>query len=173
MKQRILTFYFLCHKPPTITRLLEGEGIMVSRGGCKVSEALPSYWNNYEATWKWQENENNKRGQASGWRAHETWWWDNSYATSHPASKPGIHHVFANNFTPPNTVGLDLPWQCLLPAYSWKKNKMKHLEWARRNWDEDFSDISCTDECSVQQESHQIFCCRKCGEPPKSKPRYV
>lgn len=50
-------------------------------------------------------------------------------------------------------------------------NKAKRLQWARDNIEIFFDDIVWTDETSVQLESHKRFCCRKKGEPPKSKPR--
>ena len=51
-------------------------------------------------------------------------------------------------------------------------NRVKRLEWARKYKDDDFADVVFTDETTIQQESHRRFCCRKKGEPPKSKPRY-
>ena len=52
-------------------------------------------------------------------------------------------------------------------------NKVKRLAWATANLGETFDDVIWTDECTVQLESHRRFCCRKMGEPPKPKPRYV
>ena len=50
-------------------------------------------------------------------------------------------------------------------------NKQKRLEWAQNNQNIDFEDIVWTDESTIQLETHMRFCCRKKGEPPKSKPR--
>ena len=50
-------------------------------------------------------------------------------------------------------------------------NKVKRLEWAQRNKDEDFNDVIWTDECTVQLENHRRFCCRRVGHTPKPKPR--
>lgn len=50
-------------------------------------------------------------------------------------------------------------------------NKHKRLEWARKYKDKAFRDVVFTDECTIQQESHRRFCCRKRGEPPKNKPK--
>lgn len=52
-------------------------------------------------------------------------------------------------------------------------NKVKRLQWARDNIRKDFDDVVWTDETTVQLETHRRFCCRKKGEPPKSKPRYI
>ena len=55
-------------------------------------------------------------------------------------------------------------------------NKVKRLDWARtyaHEADAGFLDVIFTDETSIQLESHRRFCCRKVGEPPKPKPRYV
>ena len=52
-------------------------------------------------------------------------------------------------------------------------NKVKRLEWARLHEGDRFEDAIFTDESSIQLESHRRFCCRKQGEPPKNKPRWV
>ena len=52
-------------------------------------------------------------------------------------------------------------------------NKVKRLEWAKANEKVSFEDVVWTDESSIQLETHRRFCCRKKGEPPKNKPRYI
>jgi len=52
-------------------------------------------------------------------------------------------------------------------------NKQKRLDFAREHRSDNFANVLFTDECSVQLESHRRQCCRKVGEPPKNKPRYV
>ena len=52
-------------------------------------------------------------------------------------------------------------------------NMQKRLEWALENKDDTFDDVIFTDECTVQMESHRRFCCRKEGEAPRPKPRYI
>ena len=52
-------------------------------------------------------------------------------------------------------------------------NKPKRVEWARQYSDDGFANVVWTDECTVQLEIHRRFCCRKKGEPPRPKPRYV
>jgi len=55
----------------------------------------------------------------------------------------------------------------------WESNKLKRLEWAQKHINDEFDDVIWSDECSVQLETHHCFCCRKKGEAPKSKLRYV
>ena len=45
-------------------------------------------------------------------------------------------------------------------------NKVKRLEWALRNKDDEFDDVIWSDECTIQLENHQRFCCRKVGHAP-------
>ena len=52
-------------------------------------------------------------------------------------------------------------------------NKAKQLQWAKDHQHENFMDVVWTDECTVQLETHRRFSCRKKGEPPHNKPRYV
>ena len=52
-------------------------------------------------------------------------------------------------------------------------NKVKRLHWAEQYINDNFENVVWTDECTVQLESHRRFCCRKRGERPKPKPRYV
>ena len=52
-------------------------------------------------------------------------------------------------------------------------NKGKRLEWACEHLHDNFDNVVWTDKCSVQLESHKRFCCRKQGEPPRLKPRWV
>ena len=52
-------------------------------------------------------------------------------------------------------------------------NKQKRLDRACEHLQDNFDDAVWTDECSVQLESQKRFCCRKQGEPPRPKPRFV
>ena len=75
----------------------------------------------------------------------------------------------------------ELGWTTRRTAYCQmvrQANKAKRLEWAHAHLHETeaeagFSDIIFTDETSVQLESHRRFSCRKTGERPKNKPRYI
>ena len=50
-------------------------------------------------------------------------------------------------------------------------NKVKRLDWAKENANENFDDVIWTDETSVQLECHRRFCCRKKSQKPRYKPR--
>ena len=50
-------------------------------------------------------------------------------------------------------------------------NKVKRLEWALRNQNDEFDDVIWSDECTIQLENHRRFCCRKVGHAPKPKPK--
>ena len=50
-------------------------------------------------------------------------------------------------------------------------NKQKCLEWALSHRTDDFHDVICSDETTVQLESHCHFCCRKKGQKPRYKPQ--
>ena len=52
-------------------------------------------------------------------------------------------------------------------------NKVKRLAWAQEHLDDSFDSVIWTDECGVQMESHRRFACRKRGEAPRPKPRYL
>ena len=55
-------------------------------------------------------------------------------------------------------------------------NKTKRLAWAQQHLQEcsvGFTNVIWTDECTVQLETHRQFCCRKRGQPPRNKPRYM
>lgn len=52
-------------------------------------------------------------------------------------------------------------------------NKEKRLAWALRNRNGTFEDVVWSDESSIQLETHRRFCCRKKGEWPRNKPRFV
>ena len=57
-----------------------------------------------------------------------------------------------------------------------QNNKEKRLQWAQEylNESEDgFDNVIWSDESSIQCETHKRFCYRKKNCPPKSKPRYV
>ena len=50
-------------------------------------------------------------------------------------------------------------------------NKQKRLQWALAHVNDEFHNIICTDETTVQMESHCRFCCRKRGQKPHYKPQ--
>ena len=52
-------------------------------------------------------------------------------------------------------------------------NKEKRLQWVLQHQHDNFDDVIWTDESSIQLENHRRFCCRKEGQRPKPKLRYV
>ena len=55
-------------------------------------------------------------------------------------------------------------------------NKAKRLQFTQDFLHEaatGFNDVVFTDETSIQLESHRLFCCRKRGQLPKTKSRYI
>ena len=66
-----------------------------------------------------------------------------------------------------------LGWTFRGSSYCRDENKVKRLQWCLQNRSNNFNDVLWTDECSVQAESHRRFCCRKKGEKPRNKPRYI
>ena len=52
-------------------------------------------------------------------------------------------------------------------------NKEKRLAWAHEHLGDLFDDVIFTDETSIQMETHHCFCCRKQGQAPRPKPKYV
>lgn len=54
-----------------------------------------------------------------------------------------------------------------------EENKVKRLQWSEQHKDDNFDDVIWTDKATVQLETHRRFYCRKVGQAPKPKPRYV
>ena len=52
-------------------------------------------------------------------------------------------------------------------------NKEKRVLWANEYKDDAFENVMFTDEATIQLENHRRFSCRKEGQLPKPKPRYV
>ena len=52
-------------------------------------------------------------------------------------------------------------------------NKQERLQWAQQHLGQSFEDVIWTDESTIQLESHRRFACRKRGEAPRPKPRYI
>ena len=50
-------------------------------------------------------------------------------------------------------------------------NKLKRLDWAKKNIEDSFEDCIYSDETTVQLENHRRFCCSKTGQKPRYKPR--
>lgn len=171
-KQRILHFYQLGLKPPSIRRALEEEGLKASRQG--ITMFLKCYHNTGTIN----------RKQGSGRRGKITAeiraLVEERMRTDDETSAVQLHAMIAEKgYTLSITTVLrcrrSMGWTFRGSAYCQlirSVNKAKRLEWARAHRGYSFEDVIFTDECSVQLESHRRFCCRKVGEKPKNKPRY-
>lgn len=171
-KQRILFFYFRGCRSPTIAKLLEDEGIFVSRRG------VAKFIIRYLATGSIA------RRPGSGRRTKITEdvkrIVDEQMTVDDETTATQLHVLLVD-------LGYSLSLRTILRCRStlgWtfrgsaycqlirEANRIKRLAWARKYKDDDFTNVVFTDETTVQQESHRRFCCRKRGEPPKNKPRY-
>ncbi len=170
-KQRILFFFFQGYRPPTISRRLEDEGIFVSRRG------VAKFVKRYLATGtiarcpgsggKTKITDDIKRIVEEKMRQD-----DETTATQLHVLLTGLGYSLSlRTILRCRTI---LGWTFWGSAYCQlirEPNKVKRLAWALKYKDDDFSDVVYTDECTIQQESHRRFCCRKRGEPPKNKPK--
>ena len=170
-KQRILIFFSHGTRAPTIARRLEDEGIVVSRR--KVAKFLKRYFETGTIArrpgsgGKTKITDEVKRIVEEQMRCD-----DETTATQlHVLLVSHGYQLSLRTILRTRTV---LGWTFRGSAYCQlirEPNKLKRLEWARKNLNNNFSDVVFTDECSVQQESHRRFCCRKQGEAPKNKPK--
>lgn len=174
-KKRILLFQAQGYRPPKIAKILEGEGIVVSRRG--VAKFL-------------------SRVRATGLTARRA---GSGRPTKLTAEVKEIIEAAMRNDDETTAVQLHallvskghnlslttilrcrkaLGWTFRGSAYCQmirEANKVKRLQWATQYLHEaktGFLNVIFTDETSVQLESHRRFCCQKRGEPPKNKPRY-
>ena len=170
-KQRFLYFYFQGLRVPTISRLLENEGIVVSRRG------VVKFLKRYLATGTIA------RRPGSGARMKITdevkRIVEEQMRLDDETTATQLHVLlvrlgYSLSLRTVLRCRTTLGWTFRGSAYCQlirEQNKRKRLEWALKFKDDDFSDVVFTDESSIQQQSHRRFCCRKRGEPPKSKPR--
>ena len=172
-KQKVLFFYLRSHRPATISRLLEEEGIHVSRR--RVARFIARYLATGSIA----------RRPGSGGRSKITEdvkkIVDEQTKVDDETTATQLHVLLTNRGYKLSLRTIlrcrtTLGWTFRGSAYCQlirEANKAKRLAWALKYKDEDFSDVIFTDESSIQQESHRRFCCRKRGEPPKNKPRLV
>ena len=170
-KQRILFWLFEGYRAPTISRRLENEGIFVSRRG--VSKFIKRYLST--GTIGRQPGSGGKTKITDEVKKIV----DERMAIDDETTATQLHVIltsFGYNLSLSTILRCrtTLGWTYRGSAYCQlirDANKIKRLDWARTNKDDDFADVVFTDETSVQQESHRRFCCHKRGERPKSKPR--
>ena len=172
-KQRILVHYGNGYKAPTISKLLREEGVRCSQVG--IAKFIK----------KFQDTGNINRRVGSGrpskitseikqivedqmWRDDET-----TAVQLHRILTDKGYRISLRTVLRCRTA---LGWTFRGSAYCQhmrKSNKVKRLAWAREHLHDSFDTVIWTDECSVQMESHRRFCCRKRGEAPRPKPRFV
>ena len=175
-KERILFFHRKDYCAPTITKRLHDEGITVSRRG--VSDFLVRVKLTGDIT----------RRPGSGKPSKQT---DDVKAVIEDAMRADDETTVKELREQLATQGKRLSGSTVLRcrrSLGWtprgsaycqmirEANKAKRLAWAKEYLHEaaeGFLDIIFTDETSIQMESHRRFCCRKKGEPPKNKPRYI
>ena len=175
-KRRILFYHAKGYHAPTITARLGEEGIVVSRRG--VSDFLLRV----ETTGSIARRRGSGRPSKQTYEVKETV--ENAMrADDETTVKELCEQLTAKGSTLSQSSVLrcrqSLGWTVRGSAYCQmirEANKGKRLEWATKYLHEaetGFLDVIFSDETSIQMESHRRFCCRKRGEPPKNKPRYM
>ena len=170
-RERILHFYRLGHKAPKISHLLQEEGLIASRVGI------------YKFLRKFSETGSIARRQGSGRptmitaevkRVVEQKMREDDETTAVQLHALLVRNGFDLTLRTVLRCRVSLGWTFRGSAYCQlirQANKTKRLEWAQNFRTDNFANVTWTDECSVQVESHRRYCCRKKGEQPKPKPR--
>ena len=172
-RQRILHFFFEGCKAPTIAQKLQLENINVSRRG--VTKFLKKYRETGSIGRRPGSGRGTKLTEEIRVIVEEQMQRDDE-TTAHQLHQLLIRRGYTISLRTILRCRTSLGWTfrgssyCQLIRHA---NKEKRLEWARLNIGDQFDDVLFTDECTVQLESHRRFCCRKKGEAPKNKPRYV
>ena len=174
-KQRIIYLYNLGYKSPTIKKLLQEEGVAVTRQS--IHRFLRVY----------RETGTIKRREASGRPTKltptvralvEQKMMEDDEITASQLHKYLIDNDHLGSLSTILRCRTSLGWTFRGSAYCQlirSENKIKRLEWARQylhEADSGFEDVVWTDESSIQVDTHKRFCYRKVGCAPKSKPRY-
>ena len=172
-KQRILNYYLEGYRAPTIHRLLKAEKLQASRVG------IAKFINRYEETGCITRLPGS--GRPSKITAEVKAVVDERMHEDDETTACQLHALLvARGYEISLRTVLrcrtSLGWTFRGSAYCQlirEANKEKRLLWARQHVGDDFENVVWTDECTVQLETHRRFCCRKRGEPPRPKPRYV
>lgn len=171
-KQQILFFYFKGYRSPTISKLLEDEGIFISRRG--VATFIICYLATRSIAQRPGSGRRTKITKDVK-RAVEEQMKVNDKMRTTQLHVPLVYLGYSLSLHTILRCRSTLGWTFHGSAYSQlirEANRIKRLEWACKHKDDDINNVLFTDETIVQQESHCRFCCRKKGESPKSKPRY-
>lgn len=175
-KRRILFYRARGYRSPTIANKLQDEGIVVSRRG--VSDFLLRVNQTCSTTRRPGSGRPSKQTD----QVRETV--ERTMRADDETTVKELHERLTSQGTSLSKSTVlrcrqSLGWTVRGSAYCQmirEVNKTKRLEWATKFLPEagaGFLNVIFTDETSIQMESHRRFCCRKKGEAPKNKPRYM
>ncbi len=175
-KQRILYLRFQGYKPPTIARMLKEEGMVASRRG--IAKFLKRYTETSTIARRPGSGRPSKITAEVKQIVEEQMRADDE-TTAHQLHALLNQRGYSLSLRTILRCRTTLGWTFRGSSYCQlirQANKQKRLDWAKRYENEaatGFLDVVWTDECTVQLQTHRRFCCRKRGERPKNKPRYV
>ena len=174
-------FCFVCYrnrglKPPTISSLLELEGIKASRQG------ILKFLKNYKSSGSIARRPGG--GRPSKFTEDVKRLVEERMQADDETTAMQLHQLLtASGYELSKATVLRcrsaLGWTFRGSSYCQlirEANKEKRLSWALTYKEEavsGFEDVVWTDESSIQLETHRRFCCRKKGTRPKNKPRYI
>ena len=172
LKQRILYFYLKGHRAPTIRKLLLEENVKASRVG------IASFLKKFEETGCLTRRPGSGRPSKATAEIKEIV--EQQMREDDETTAVQLHRILVArkyNITLRTVLRCRtaLGWTFRGSAYCQlirETNKDKRLAWAQAHLHDTFDDVTWTDECTIQLETHRRFCCRKQGEPPRPKPRY-
>ena len=172
-KQRIVYLSSKGFKAPTIAKILQEEGILVSRFG--IHKFLQRFEESGCLMRKPGSGRPSKITMEVKRLVEEQMRLDDE-TTAHQLytilTAKGYHLSLKTILRCRTSLG----WTFRGSAYCQlirQANKEKRLTWAQEYKDDDFNNVIYTDECTVQMETHRRYCCRKQGEAPRPKPRFV
>ena len=170
-KQRIIYFHGLGYRAPTICQLLQEESLKATRQG--IAKVIK----------KFEETHSLARTPGSGRPSKitdavkalvERRMREDDETTAHQIHFLLTSQGYRISCSTVLCCRTSLGWTFRGSSYCQlirEANKAKRLSWAQHHLQDTFDDVVWTDECSVQLETHERFCCRKNGEPPRLKPR--
>ncbi len=169
-KQRMVYFYLQGHRPPTITKLLQQEGLQASRRG--VAKFLKRYRETGTIDRKAGSGRPSKITAEIRALVEEQMRADDE-TTAVQLHAFLVREGYAISLATILRCCTSLGWTFRGSAYCQmiqEVNKQKRLDWALANQHNSFEDVIFSNECSVQLQSHR---CRNLGERPKNEPRYM
>ena len=172
-KMRILCLNQEGHKPPTIAMILQEEGMRASRRG--ISYFLKRYRSTGTIARKPGSGRPTKIVDLVKDAVEEQMRTDDE-TTAHQLHGFLMSKGYTLSLSTILRCRTTLGWTFRGSSYCQlirDVNKQKRLDWAKKYLNDDFKDVIWSDETTVQLETHRRFCCRKQGERPKNKPRYV